>query len=148
MSEITGMCKRRRQRFLFCLNEDLGLGYGKKVLGLDYFLAYQLIGFLKSSTYEVGVHIGKPGDAIRALQNSSVAKIQIIRNAEADPHLANSQGIQFLGSSIHLANMASQSEVDDVDVDVPNNKTKNPMLARRAARERRLRESCRRHVEA
>ncbi|GJY84617.1 FT-interacting protein 1-like protein [Tanacetum coccineum] len=42
---------------------------------------------------EVGVLIGKPGDAIQALQNSSAARVQITRDAGADPHSANSQGV-------------------------------------------------------
>ncbi|GKA71639.1 K homology domain-containing protein [Tanacetum coccineum] len=40
----------------------------------------------------VGVLIGKAGGTIRTLQNSSGARIQITRDAEADPHSANNQG--------------------------------------------------------
>ncbi|GJY89575.1 KH domain-containing protein, partial [Tanacetum coccineum] len=39
----------------------------------------------------VGVLIGKAGSTIRTLQNSSGARIQIIRDAEADPHSASNQ---------------------------------------------------------
>nr|GEW27957.1 hypothetical protein [Tanacetum cinerariifolium] len=38
--------------------------------------------------------------------------------------------------------------VTATDVDVPDNKTKNPVLARRAARKRKLQKSCKRHVKA
>ncbi|GJW14478.1 K homology domain-containing protein [Tanacetum coccineum] len=48
---------------------------------------------LKLKVSEVGVLIGKLGDTIQALQNSSAARVQITRDAEADPHSANSQGV-------------------------------------------------------
>ncbi|GJT05832.1 reticulon-like protein B13, partial [Tanacetum coccineum] len=37
--------------------------------------------------------IGKAGGTIRTLKNSSGARIQITRDAEADPHSASNQGI-------------------------------------------------------
>nr|GEW73289.1 KH domain-containing protein [Tanacetum cinerariifolium] len=46
----------------------------------------------------VGVLIGKAGSTIRTLQNSSGARIQITRDAEADPHSANNQGMSSEGS--------------------------------------------------
>ena len=46
---------------------------------------------------QVGVLIGKAGDTIRTLQNSSGARIQITRDAEADPNSAT-RTVQLIGS--------------------------------------------------
>ena len=46
---------------------------------------------------QVGVLIGKAGDTIRTLQNSSGARIQITRDAEADPNSAT-RPVQLIGS--------------------------------------------------
>lgn len=46
---------------------------------------------------QVGVLIGKAGDTIRFLQYNSGAKIQITRDAEADPH-SSSRPVELLGS--------------------------------------------------
>ncbi|GJZ79431.1 K homology domain-containing protein [Tanacetum coccineum] len=46
----------------------------------------------------VGVLIGKAGDTIRTLRNSSGARIQNTRDAVANPHSENSQVIKWLYS--------------------------------------------------
>ncbi|GJX88416.1 K homology domain-containing protein [Tanacetum coccineum] len=51
---------------------------------------------------QVGVLIGKAGDTIRKLKNSSGARIQITRDAVANPHSANSQGADFILFYVYL----------------------------------------------
>lgn len=46
---------------------------------------------------QVGVLIGKAGDTIRFLQYNSGAKIQITRDADADPYSA-SRSVELIGS--------------------------------------------------
>ena len=46
---------------------------------------------------QVGVLIGKAGDTIRYLQYNSGAKIQITRDADADPHCAT-RSVELIGS--------------------------------------------------
>lgn len=46
---------------------------------------------------QVGVLIGKAGDTIRYLQYNSGAKIQITRDAEADPH-APTRPVEIIGT--------------------------------------------------
>lgn len=46
---------------------------------------------------QVGVLIGKAGDTIRFLQYNSGAKIQITRDADADPYSA-SRPVELIGS--------------------------------------------------
>lgn len=46
---------------------------------------------------QVGVLIGKAGDTIRTLQNSSGARIQITRDSEADPN-SSTRPVEILGT--------------------------------------------------
>lgn len=46
---------------------------------------------------QVGVLIGKAGDTIRYLQYNSGAKIQITRDADADPHAAT-RPVEIIGT--------------------------------------------------
>lgn len=46
---------------------------------------------------QVGVLIGKSGDTIRYLQYNSGAKIQIMRDADTDPHAA-SRPVELIGT--------------------------------------------------
>ncbi|KAL7265198.1 hypothetical protein ACSBR1_003034 [Camellia fascicularis] len=55
---------------------------------------------------KVGVLIGKAGDTIRFLQINSGAKIQIIREADADPYSAT-QPVELIGTSENI-NMAEK----------------------------------------
>lgn len=48
-------------------------------------------------TVQVGVLIGKAGDTIRYLQYNSGAKIQITRDADADPYSAT-RSVEIIGS--------------------------------------------------
>lgn len=47
--------------------------------------------------FQVGVLIGKAGDTIRYLQYNSGAKIQITRDADADPHSAT-RPVEIIGT--------------------------------------------------
>ena len=47
--------------------------------------------------FQVGVLIGKAGDTIRSLQDNSGAKIQIVRDADADPR-AVSRPLELVGT--------------------------------------------------
>lgn len=46
---------------------------------------------------QVGVIIGKAGDTIRSLQDNTGAKIQIVRDADADPHSAT-RPLELIGT--------------------------------------------------
>lgn len=46
---------------------------------------------------QVGVLIGKAGDTIRSLQDNSGAKIQIVRDADADPR-SISRPVELIGT--------------------------------------------------
>lgn len=46
---------------------------------------------------QVGVLIGKSGDTIRYLQYNSGAKIQIMRDADADPH-CTTRPVELIGT--------------------------------------------------
>jgi far upstream element-binding protein len=46
---------------------------------------------------QVGVLIGKSGDTIRYLQYNSGAKIQITRDADADPH-SSTRPVELIGT--------------------------------------------------
>ncbi|KAM0066557.1 putative K domain-containing protein [Helianthus debilis subsp. tardiflorus] len=65
---------------------------------------------------KVGVLIGKAGDTIRTLQHSSGARIQITRDAEADPNAAT-RPVQILGSieSINKAERLIKEVIAEAD---------------------------------
>lgn len=65
---------------------------------------------------QVGVLIGKAGDTIRYLQYNSGAKIQITRDAEADPH-ATTRPVELIGSldSIEKAEKLINAVIAEVD---------------------------------
>ncbi|PWA42708.1 K Homology domain-containing protein [Artemisia annua] len=65
---------------------------------------------------KVGVLIGKAGDTIRTLQNSSGARIQITRDAEADPNSAT-RPVQLIGSieSINKAERLIKEVIAEAD---------------------------------
>ncbi|XP_047175939.1 far upstream element-binding protein 1-like isoform X1 [Vigna umbellata] len=65
---------------------------------------------------KVGVLIGKAGDTIRYLQYNSGAKIQITRDADADPHCA-SRSVELIGSleSIEKAEKLMNAVIAEAD---------------------------------
>lgn len=56
---------------------------------------------LLASVLQVGVLIGKAGDTIRYLQYNSGAKIQIMRDAEADPNRLT-RPVEIIGTSENI----------------------------------------------
>ncbi|GJU66028.1 putative reverse transcriptase domain-containing protein [Tanacetum coccineum] len=68
----------------------------------------------------VGVLIGKAGDTIRTLQNSSRVRIQITRDAEADPNSAT-RPVQLIGSidSINTAERLIKEVIVEADAGGP-----------------------------
>ncbi|WVZ11377.1 hypothetical protein V8G54_015907 [Vigna mungo] len=66
--------------------------------------------------YVVGVLIGKAGDTIRYLQYNSGAKIQITRDADADPHCAT-RSVELIGSleSIDKAEKLMNAVIAEAD---------------------------------
>nr|GEW21100.1 KH domain-containing protein [Tanacetum cinerariifolium] len=71
---------------------------------------------LEVPSNKVGVLIGKAGDTIRTLQNSSGARIQITRDAEADPNSAT-RPVQLIGSieSINKAERLIKEVIAEAD---------------------------------
>lgn len=52
--------------------------------------------------WQVGVLIGKAGDTIKSLQNNSGARIQITRDADADP-LSGTRPVELIGTLENIA---------------------------------------------
>ncbi|KAL7208452.1 hypothetical protein ACSBR1_030237 [Camellia fascicularis] len=66
---------------------------------------------------KVGVLIGKAGDTIRFLQINSGAKIQITRDADANPYSAATRPVELIGTSenINMAEKLIKDVIAEVD---------------------------------
>ncbi|GJV30085.1 far upstream element-binding protein 1 [Tanacetum coccineum] len=79
--------------------------------------------------FKVGVLIGKAGDTIRTLQNSSRAGIQITRDAKADPHYCTETLLEDLEMDVSESEPRTETEPDsesesgDADVELAEDGT-------------------------
>ncbi|KAG5048847.1 hypothetical protein JHK85_009950 [Glycine max] len=86
---------KRRLNTSGTLSRDLTLAMN--IAKILFYKTWAILSILSSFLARVGVLIGKAGDTIRYLQYNSGAKIQITRDADADP-LCATRSVELIGS--------------------------------------------------